>query len=320
MFEWWRKRKERKRYQRELLERYPLTTDNPYKAVIWKASQKLAAHLKRYTVIARPEDTLRQYHYKASRFTGIDVEALYRHLYILEESMYSHHDMGAEHKDRAIIQLRDIEMSLEKISLPKDEKGLVFTDPDPVSNQPVVMPPKTGRNTLAKERFPEREDFRSTRPADLRRLVSRFDATGSDGFSEMEPGIVSSISELVWKQRFRELKKILMESSAAYMSTVHLSEMTGLYIIEMHYRIREVLALDEPDMDGLLGLVVPGAKVLAASERRDYLIPDDVKVSLLCFLPGYKMRSFEDAVNIIDAVQVPSPIISEVEPSIMLTR
>ncbi|MFO8051748.1 MAG: hypothetical protein R6V01_08640 [Thermoplasmatota archaeon] len=319
MFEWWRKRKEKKRAKKELMERYPLTTDDPYKAVIWKMARKMAAHLKRYSVTVRPEETLRQYHYKASRLTGIDVGSLYKYLYLLEGSMYSHHDMGVDHQDMAIDYLRDIERSIDSIGLPRKDEGPRLADPEPVPNQPVVMSPPAGDNLLSKKRFPENEGMRSTRPADLRRLRSRFDATGTDSFAPMDNEMVKAFFELVSDQRFGELRELILENSAAYMSSVHLSEMTGFYIMELHYRIREVLALDEPDMDGLLGLVVPGAKVLAATESRDFLIPDDIKVSMLTFLPGYEMRTAEDARNIVDSVQVPSPLLAEAEPDMDLS-
>ena len=169
MFDWWRKRKERKKRQRELLERYPFTTVNPYQAVIWKAAQKLAAHLKRFRIICRPEETVRQYHFNASRIDGMDREALFAHLYILEESMYSKSKMGELEKNSCIDHLRKIESSLDKVKMPAKGVLTKLIDPRSAQNQPIVLPKEIGMNYYPKERCPEQESIRSSKPEALRR-------------------------------------------------------------------------------------------------------------------------------------------------------
>jgi hypothetical protein len=257
---------------------------------------------------------------EVSRLKGIDVEALFDHMYSLEEALFPDHQIGEVHKRKAIELLRRIEASLDPIELPKDVSGFVLVDPDRVHNYPVVVPPRTGPKTLSKERFPENEVLRSTRPADLRRLRSRFDAKGSDPFIEMDVRLVLEIGRLIEGGRYSELRVVLMENAGSYMSSIRMNDLTGLYILELGYRMREVMGLDEPELDGLLGLMVPGSKVLAASEGRDHIIPDDLKLATLVFVPGYRMRTSEDARRIIDSVQTPSPMIGEFKPEFMLSR
>ncbi len=313
MFDWWKKRNERKKRRKELLDKYTFTTTNPYQAIIWKAAQKLACHLKRYGIICKPEETIRQYYVNASRIDGMDRKALFAHLYILEGSMYSTFEMKELDKNNCIMELRKIEMSLDNVPAPSKKGPVKLIDPEKIENEPFVLPKMNVINCYPKDRYPEQESIRSSRPGDLRRLRSRFDSVGADPFPEMDMRISSRIVELIEMEEMTDLREVIMENAGIYMTNVHLSELTGLYLLELCYRIKEVHGFDDPLIDGLLGLVVPGSKVLAGSENRDYVIPDDVKISLLTLLPGYQMKTYNDAKKIIDSVQVPSVLISEAE-------
>ncbi|MGA1793775.1 MAG: DUF4129 domain-containing protein [Thermoplasmatota archaeon] len=97
-----------------------LETGNPYSAVIFKAYQKMGAHLRRYGFMRRDADTFREFEDAVRAALPIDERSLDQFLDILEEARYSKHVIGAGHKDRAIDCLRGVERSLDNIILDEE--------------------------------------------------------------------------------------------------------------------------------------------------------------------------------------------------------
>jgi hypothetical protein len=97
-----------------------LETGNPYSAVIFKAYQKMGAHLRRYGFMRRDADTFREFEDAVRAALPIDERSLDSFLDILEEARYSKHVIGAGHKDRAIDCLRGVEKSLDNIILDEE--------------------------------------------------------------------------------------------------------------------------------------------------------------------------------------------------------
>lgn len=97
-----------------------LETGNPYSAVIFKAYQKMGAHLRRYGFMRRDADTFREFEDAVRTALPIDEKSLDDFLDILEEARYSKHVIGSGHKDRAIKSLRGVESSLDNIILDEE--------------------------------------------------------------------------------------------------------------------------------------------------------------------------------------------------------
>ncbi|MFO8051341.1 MAG: DUF4129 domain-containing protein [Thermoplasmatota archaeon] len=97
-----------------------LETGNPYSAVIFKAYQKMGAHLRRYGFMRRDADTFREFEDAVRTALPIDENSLDQFLDILEEARYSKHVIGSGHKDRAIKSLRGVESSLDNIILDEE--------------------------------------------------------------------------------------------------------------------------------------------------------------------------------------------------------
>jgi len=97
-----------------------LETGNPYSAVIFKAYQKMGAHLRRYGFMRRDADTFREFEDAVRAALPIDERSLDSFLDILEEARYSKHVIGSGHKDRAIDCLRGVEKSLDNIILDEE--------------------------------------------------------------------------------------------------------------------------------------------------------------------------------------------------------
>ncbi len=305
MFDWWKRRKERKKLEKELILRYPFTTNNPYRAVIWKLSQKLAAHLKRLKMIPHPEETIRQYFFRVSRMIGIDREALFDLLSILEEATYSTHEMGNDEKNIAIGHLRKVEISL-------DSYVGGCSEPLRAPNEPYHLPHFEKDMIYSLDRYPINDSYHRSRPGDLRRLKMRFDTASPDTFPKTDGDTKDIIDDSIKNMDLRRLEGILLETAGGFQTSVKISDLSGLYLLELGYRSKETHGFDDPDLDGLIGLVVPGAKALAGSEGRNYIIPDDIKMGFLTFLTGYQMRNVEDAVKLVNSVQVPSPNVAEI--------
>ncbi|MBN1389859.1 MAG: DUF4129 domain-containing protein [Candidatus Thermoplasmatota archaeon] len=97
-----------------------LETGNPYSAVIFKAYQKMGAHLRRYGFMRRDADTFREFEDAVRAALPVDEGSLNNFLDILEEARYSKHVIGSGHKDRAIDCLRNVEKSLDNIILDEE--------------------------------------------------------------------------------------------------------------------------------------------------------------------------------------------------------
>ncbi|MGA1866238.1 MAG: DUF4129 domain-containing protein [Thermoplasmatota archaeon] len=97
-----------------------LETGNPYSAVIFKAYQKMGAHLRRYGFMRRDADTFREFEDAVRAALPVDESSLNNFLDILEEARYSKHVIGSGHKDRAIDCLRNVEKSLDNIILDEE--------------------------------------------------------------------------------------------------------------------------------------------------------------------------------------------------------
>ncbi|MBN1538793.1 MAG: DUF4129 domain-containing protein [Candidatus Thermoplasmatota archaeon] len=97
-----------------------LETGNPYSAVIFKAYQKMGAHLRRYGFMRRDADTFREFEDAVRAALPVDEGSLNNFLDILEEARYSKHVIGSGHKDRAIDCLRNVERSLDNIILDEE--------------------------------------------------------------------------------------------------------------------------------------------------------------------------------------------------------
>jgi hypothetical protein len=58
--------------------------------------------------------------------------------------------------------------------------------------------------------------------------------------------------------------------------------------------------------------------VIALCEERDYIIPDDIKISTLSILPSFNMNSEDATRRLLNSVQVPSVVNGEVEMDIIV--
>ncbi|MFW3145388.1 MAG: DUF4129 domain-containing protein [Thermoplasmatota archaeon] len=114
-----------------------LETGNPYSAVIFKAYQKMGAHLRRYGFMRRDADTFREFEDAVRAALPIDERSLDQFLDILEEARYSKHVIGSGHKDRAINCLRNVESSLDNIILDEEAalRQMELADEDIIETQ-----------------------------------------------------------------------------------------------------------------------------------------------------------------------------------------
>jgi hypothetical protein len=97
-----------------------LEAGNPYSYIIFKAYQKLGAHLRRYGFMRRDADTFREFEDAVRSALPIDERSLDSFLDILEEARYSKHVIGETHKQKAIGCLRQVESSLDSIILDEE--------------------------------------------------------------------------------------------------------------------------------------------------------------------------------------------------------
>jgi hypothetical protein len=114
-----------------------LEAGNPYSYIIFKAYQKLGAHLRRYGFMRRDADTFREFEDAVRTALPIDERSLDAFLDILEEARYSKHVIGENHKQKAIGCLRQVETSLDSIILDEEAalRQMELADEDVVETE-----------------------------------------------------------------------------------------------------------------------------------------------------------------------------------------
>ncbi len=114
-----------------------LEAGNPYSYIIFKAYQKLGAHLRRYGFMRRDADTFREFEDAVRSALPIDERSLDSFLDILEEARYSKHVIGENHKQKAIGCLRQVETSLDNIILDEEAalRQMELADEDVVETE-----------------------------------------------------------------------------------------------------------------------------------------------------------------------------------------
>ncbi|MBN1539297.1 MAG: hypothetical protein JW939_04065 [Candidatus Thermoplasmatota archaeon] len=309
MFGWWKNRKEKKRLYNQYVNRYPIMTDNPYIAVIWKASQKFSAHIRRYGLLRKPAETTGQFYQRASRLNGIDQEALFAFRRIMDGSMFSNIEYGAMEKDLAIDRLREIERSLDGTSGKQDR---------PLTVYPGILPPEITTSGYSIEAHPEVLEYRFGRESGALDLMGWFAAGKvNEGITPTNKAI---IKDLVKRKGFGDLSTTIMETADEVIGSIYLSRYAAYYSLELGYRIREVFGRSIQEVDALIRRVVEGAMVFSAADDRTYVLPDDIKLSLLAQFPRFQMTGSDESNKLADSVQVPSVNIDEFEVDIILAN
>jgi hypothetical protein len=92
-----------------------LIAGNEYTAVIFKSYQKLGVHLRKYGYLRRESETFREFENAVRRALPIDRISMDQFLHLLEEARYSSHQIGENQRNDAILNLRAIERSLDRI-------------------------------------------------------------------------------------------------------------------------------------------------------------------------------------------------------------
>lgn len=135
----WIERKRRLKSLKKIIKKAAdqLEAGNPYSYIIFKAYQKLGAHLRRYGFMRRDADTFREFEDAVRSALPIDERSLDAFLDILEEARYSKHVIGENHKQKAIGCLRGVESSLDNIILDEEAalRQMELADEDVVETE-----------------------------------------------------------------------------------------------------------------------------------------------------------------------------------------
>ncbi|MCU0800046.1 MAG: DUF4129 domain-containing protein [Candidatus Thermoplasmatota archaeon] len=97
-----------------------LEAGNPYSYVIFKAYQKMGAHLRKYGFLRRDADTFREFEDAVRVALPVDEKNLDSFLDILEEARYSKHLIGEAHKEKALGSLNSVLKSLDTVMLDEE--------------------------------------------------------------------------------------------------------------------------------------------------------------------------------------------------------
>jgi len=118
-----------------------LVAGNEYTAVIFKSYQKLSAHLRKHGFLRKEAETFREFEEAVRTALPIDSTSMAEFLDILEEARYSSHTMGESQRNRAIINLRRIESSLQQVIIDEEAaiRALVDLDDNDFRESDVVV-------------------------------------------------------------------------------------------------------------------------------------------------------------------------------------
>jgi hypothetical protein len=118
----WYTKQQRIRGMRRIIKRAAdqLIAGNEYQAVIFKSYQKLGVHLRKYGYLRRDSETFREFEDAVRSALPIDRISMDKFLMLLEEARYSSHQIGEGQRNDAILNLRAIERSLDRIIIDED--------------------------------------------------------------------------------------------------------------------------------------------------------------------------------------------------------
>jgi hypothetical protein len=118
----WYTKQQRIRGMRRIIKRAAdqLIAGNEYQAVIFKSYQKLGVHLRKYGYLRRESETFREFEDAVRSALPIDRMSMDKFLILLEEARYSSHQIGEGQRNDAILNLRAIERSLDRIIIDED--------------------------------------------------------------------------------------------------------------------------------------------------------------------------------------------------------
>ncbi len=229
---------------------------------------------------------------------GINEDALFQFLLLLEEVQYSDHKIGEDHKNRAIGTLRSIEISLERSS------GEIRKEKNPNTDL-IIIPPPMRSEYYDDLRYPESMELRKDREERSRSIQDQFSTLEK----HPERRGIDPTDILINFFRGEDndfIKGIMEEVEDPKKDGIWLSMTVSYYISEIFYRMIETNILPDDKAKEYLDRLILYSKSLAKVEPRDYVIPDDVKIAIINSLPGFNMIDRTTVIKLIDSVQVPS--------------
>jgi hypothetical protein len=102
-----------------------LVAGNVYAATIFRAYREMASTLRAYGQLRKDSETFREFESAVRMALPIDQENLDDFLTVLEEARYSEHDIGEGEKERAIVALKGVQSSIEKILLTDEDAAKI---------------------------------------------------------------------------------------------------------------------------------------------------------------------------------------------------
>ena len=102
-----------------------LVAGNVYAATIFRAYREMASTLRAYGQLRKDSETFREFENAVRSALPIDQDNLDDFLTVLEEARYSEHDIGEGEKERAIVALRGVQASIEKIMITDEDAAKI---------------------------------------------------------------------------------------------------------------------------------------------------------------------------------------------------
>jgi hypothetical protein len=124
-----------------------LIAGNEYTAVIFKSYQKLGVHLRKYGYLRRDSETFREFEGAVRSALPIDRMSMDKFLILLEEARYSSHQIGERQRNDAILNLRAIERSLDRIIIDEDSavRALERLEEEGVKDTKIIVDKSKGQ-------------------------------------------------------------------------------------------------------------------------------------------------------------------------------
>jgi hypothetical protein len=292
-----------------------IPVDNEYRAVIFKAYERLATNLKRYGLIRKESETVRQFLARVPEHQPIDKAELRDFLDIFEKARYSDRPCGENERSLAIGSLRGLQYSLEQIKFTQEqlaelaEKAQIGADPI----EPTPATKQTMNLWVVAPFVPGPVVVKADPVAKYRELVMPRDGGKDELIRMLGPANAGPDARLPDIYIVR-LKKLLGNGDSAGLGQFLLELAGGLakgwrarvdpslvsYLLEFEQRLSESGRFRrQPRLDDSVA-ILRASTVLAIADGRDFLVPDDLKLALLGAGPFVYHTDLRDVMFVLD--------------------
>jgi hypothetical protein len=274
----------------------PVRNENYVSAILY-GDRKLRAFLKWKGLQKDAAETGRQFFRRVEQTMAVDLIALYEFMYCVEEARFSNHPVNKRERDRCIIYFRKVNSSLGK---PQSGSGNIMI-------RPWVVPPPFGTFGMPTTPWNPNSFCVPRSEQERNALIEKISSQRTSIGSLLGNEIIEKIKNDILSGNYLDLSKILREQlrGPTANSKLFFDRPLATWIMEWGYQMADTKLLVPPPTVDAHQRMVHGACILAIAERRDFVIPDDIKLAILALSSEIYQISPAESMRLLETIPIP---------------